>query len=158
MGSLLWSQNSKSTKVSRFVIDGILSTYESREYQDLAYSFLSKEASKIKLTRNYPRIHIYNKGIFIEGYFNEKDESGRQMTYMFFHPDKNIDVATELLISYSKLIGCSVDSSIKDKLLEEYNKGKNRTMMIVIISVVSFFVMSTILLILNKLRLWEKLF
>ena len=148
MGSLLWSQNSKSTKVSRFVIDGILSTYESRDYQDSAYSFLSKEASKIKLTRNYPRIHIYNKGIFVEGYFNEKDESGRQMTFMFFHPEKNIDVATELLISYSKLIGCSVDSSIRDKLLEEYNRERKKRMTKFMLAVTCFVVMVAFLLIL----------
>ena len=147
MESLLWSQNSKSTEVSRFVIDGILSTYESRDYQDSAYSFLSKEASKIKLTRNYPRIHIYNKGIFIEGYFNEKDESGRQMTYMFFHPEKNIDVATELLISYSKLIGCSVESSIRDKLLEEYNRERKKRMTIIMLAVTCFVVMIAFLLI-----------
>ena len=148
MESLLWSQNSRSTEVSRFVIDGILSPYESREEQDLAYSFLSKEASKINLTRNYPRIHIYNKGIFIEGFFNEKDESGRQMTFMFFHPKKDIDVATELLISYSRLIGCSVNPSIKDKLKEEYIRERKRIMKIISISVILFVLMSTLLLIL----------
>lgn len=148
MKSLLWSQNSRSTEVSRFVIDGILSPYESRKDQDLAYSFLSKEANKIKLTRNYPRIHVYNKGIFIEGFFNEKDESGRQITFMFFHAEKDIDVATELLISYSELIGCSVDPSVKDKLKEEYIRERKRRMRIFIIAVIFIVVMSIFLLIL----------
>ena len=148
MGSILWSQNNSSTGVSRFVIDGVLSSYESREDQDSAYSFLSSEARKIKSNGDNLRFHIYSKGVFIEGHFNEKDEAGRQIAFMFFHPDNNIDVAVEKLFSYSSLIGCSVDSSIKNKIEKELLLNKKRIITSSIIVTIILLVISVLLLLL----------
>ena len=148
MKSILWAQNCSSTRVSRFVMDGNESNYESREDQNSAYSFLSKESMKIKPTRDYPRLHVYSKGIFIEGYFNEKDESGRRMTYMFFHPEKNIEEAIETLARYSRILGCNVAPSIKNKLEREFINNKKRRIKNVTIAAFVLFATSALLLML----------
>lgn len=150
MESILWSQNSKSTGVSRFVIDGVVTKYESKENQDSAYSFLSSIARKIKPTREYPKLSIFSKGIFIEGYFNEKDESGRYMTFMFFHPEKDIRAATKMLYDYSKLLGCSVNPSIEIKLEREFINNKKRSIRNVTIATIVILSISALLLILKN--------
>ena len=150
METILWSQDSKSTGVSRFVIDGVVSKYESKENQDSAYAFLSSIARKIKPTREYPKLSVFRKGIFIEGYFNEKDESGRYMTFMFFHPDKDIKAAIKLLYNYSELIGCSVNPSIENKLESEFVNNKKRRIRNVTLATIVILSISILLLILKN--------
>lgn len=109
METILWTQNEDPDMKETFIIDGIISTYEGTALQDKAFAFLltvRKQrneffAKKIKILKERnPELRLSedlqcyrsSQGTLIQASYNEKDESGRRMPYMFF--SKSLDWKT----------------------------------------------------------------
>lgn len=121
MKNVLWSQDSKFSGVSTFVIDGIVSSYDSREEQNNAYSQLSKIAVTIKSVPGLrAQLKMSNNRIFVTGYFNERDEAGRAITFMFMHIGKDIDEAMKVLQQYAQQIDRSLDAKVINDLNQQF--------------------------------------
>jgi len=120
MKNILWTQNETPTKPNTFVIDGAVSQYCGRPDQDEAMRSLtmgpqSKQCENLEysnarqqlgLSSNFMINVPFVNGIFIQGLYKERDESGRQMPYMFLTTETN-DLASTIikLREYSALVG-----------------------------------------------------
>ncbi len=144
MKNILWAQNSDSTKVSIFNIDGVISHYSSTKEQDEAYSFLLKEANKLKqVNKNDYRFRISKENIYIDGYFNEFDGAGRQITFMFLHQGKSISEAINTLKKYAQQINRSLSPTLEKEIAEHVKNNKEKRKKYKIIG--SVFIIITIL-------------
>lgn len=120
MKNILWTQNESPTVRNSFVIDGILSKYSGLSEEDDALRLLTmgpqcnecsnfnyeKARQELGLSSNFKMNIPLGNGIFIQGLYEETDESGRKMPYMFLYTESDdINAAIKTLRDYSALTG-----------------------------------------------------
>lgn len=144
MGTILWTQNETPDTKETFVIDGIVSAYEGNDLQDKAFAFLLAArkrkaklfADEIKIMQEkYPDLYLSENlqcyqssgGTLIQASYNEKDEAGRRMPYMFFASSVDWKTVSGRLNENSKRIKRSChakDLELLESLFERRSKKK----------------------------------
>lgn len=100
MVTILWTQNESPNKKETFIINGVVSTYEGSPVQDKAFALLLDvrkqkgcfSLNSVNIKKMFPdldfseNLQCYqsSKGTLIQASYNETDQSGRRMPYMFF--------------------------------------------------------------------------
>ena len=144
METILWTQNETPDAKETFVIDGNISAYEGSVLQDEAFARLlaAREhkskffAEGIKIMQEkHPDLHLSenlqcyqsSKGTLIQASYNEKDESGRRMPYIFFANTVDWKTISRLLGENSQKINRTCyakDLEALESLSEKLSKKK----------------------------------
>ena len=161
MNSCIWVQWKKPTDSSRFVIDGITSEYSGTDVQNGVMSLLInapkfKEIAKKRkgddLSPGFRLSYFRTKEKTyhcIEGNFEETDEVGRNLAYMFLTQEKDPQTVVDILLEYSQKLGVTPYQQdlelIKRQQLKTNNNKKIVLCVTIAITIISLLVLFTLL-------------
>lgn len=123
MNTILYTQNKSATQKNTIVVNGEVFHNFDDEIANCAFHYIMKKSEKeerwnwlIKILINKGIIKStkfkYIKdadGILIRSNFNEKDELGRYMPFLFFTKEKKLSSVNKSLKAYSKLLNRTHD-------------------------------------------------
>ncbi|MBD5257489.1 MAG: hypothetical protein HDS52_02210 [Barnesiella sp.] len=164
MKTILWAQNEDAMIKDTFVINDIITSSSDTPEEMNAFSDLTQASNSLRLTPKVRRMlnelkgfseqanfSIVNNTYYIQGCFEEKDNVGRNMPYMFLTNDCcTFDDAVLKLKQASSLIGRScidkdldlmstfahLDSSTIEKAVSKLYKKKDLKIIIGVICII----------------------
>lgn len=148
--SILWTQGADNKGV--FSLDGKSVTNRHSLYTELMVDF-SKSIITKKWDYQDKDIKVYSNGkkTIVTGYFEEKDDTGRKITYSFFYKGKSIIIATKQLQKLSGAIHYTISpqalNNLNNSLKKKATKVKTICWLFTVASIVLFVSIMSVLII-----------
>lgn len=155
MDNFLWSQAATLEEKNIYVIDGVFSRYSGTLLQKEAMEVMSSFGLKYKVRhkegeKTSPAFYVKEKHglIQLSGNFLEKDEVGRFLVYVFTTRQKDIKAITDTLISYSKIIGLTLNETDIHCFEDFFQiRRKKKKWVIILLLLLVFVVLSHLLIV-----------
>lgn len=164
MGNFLFVQWKSPTDASRFVINGEVSEYSGTALQNNLMKILAnvpkyKEICSSK-NRNdlspsfrcsYKKTKSSSLNV-IEGNFEEKDFSGRNLVYIFATHEDDANKIVQVLKEYASLLGVTPHAEDLEEIQKKISKKKTHKIILwITLSIIVLLLLFMLLILLNKL-------
>ena len=135
--NILWFQDPDNKANNVISVDGdVLTAKSSNEYDEYYKILYSLDKKTQKISTKTTTISKVDNGLFIKGYFSEKDNLGRNIGFMFFTDSSNVDEVINRLKHETQLhkMNCTDETFIE---IKSWSYKQTLTSILILISIVA---------------------